>query len=71
MLRKIVEVCNEKNTKPAADWSDEWLDYKSAVKRRQLLLCSRGTVEFLCKHLAEETDDDIREECVLVCIALL
>jgi len=27
MLRKIIEVCNEKNTKPAADWQEEWFEY--------------------------------------------
>jgi hypothetical protein len=34
MLRKIIEVSNEKNTAPAADWGDEWLSYQVFVTKK-------------------------------------
>ena len=35
------------------------------------MLVDRGTTEFLCKHFASEPEDEIKEECLLVGIAML
>ena len=34
-------------------------------------MIERGTISFLCKHISEQEDADIQEECLLVCISLV
>ena len=71
MLRKIVEVENRDRIDPCSDWSSEDLaNIKQRLQQKQKKLQIAGVIEFLCKHISEETDDQIAEESVLVCIAM-
>jgi len=71
LLRKIVEVENKEKVNPAADWdTEDWVAYKRIIKMKQDSLVDRGCVAFLCKHISEVEDEDIQEECLLVCITL-
>ena len=57
MLRKIIEVENLHLQTPAADWdTDDWVEYRRIVKIKQDSLTERGTIQFLCKHIAEQED---------------
>ena len=45
--------------------------YKRLIRNQQDKMIERGVVPFLCKQISELEDEDIREECMLTCIALL
>ena len=72
LIRKIVEVENQECLTPAADWdSDDWVPYKRMIQVKQSYLVERGCIPFLCKLLSDQADERVREEVILVCIALI
>jgi len=71
ILRKTIEVENIHTTSAAAEWEEGWESFRKTIKNKQKMIVQRGTIEFLCKHFSEETDEDIKEECILVCISVL
>jgi hypothetical protein len=57
---------------PAADWdTDDYIEFKSQILAKQDALVEIGTVQFICKHIAELDDDELLEQCILICISLL
>jgi hypothetical protein len=72
IIRKLVEVENRNLLTPAADWdTDDYIEFKSQILAKQDALVEIGTVQFICKHIAELDDDELLEQCILICISLL
>jgi hypothetical protein len=62
IIRKLVEVENRNLLTPAADWdTDDYIEFKSQILAKQDALVEIGTVQFICKHIAELDDDDLLE----------
>jgi hypothetical protein len=61
LLRKVVESENKQMTTPAVDWKDdEYEECAQIMQARQNELVDIGCVEFLCEHIQEADDADIR-----------
>ena len=72
IIRKLVEVENRNLLTPAADWdTDDYIEFKSQILAKQDALVVIGTVLFICKHIAALDDDELLEQCILICISLL
>ncbi len=72
LLRKVVEVENREFVSPAADWdTEDWDEYAMLIKAKQSALVQQGSISFLCKHISEADQIEIKEECLLACISLL
>lgn len=57
---------------PSADWNTEdWVNYRGIIRNKQDSMVERGAIQFLCKHISEQEDTEIQEECLLVCISLV
>ena len=58
IIRKLIEVENRNLLTPAADWdTDDYIEFKSQIVAKQDALVEIGTVQFICKHIAELDDD--------------
>lgn len=72
IIRKLIEVENRDFVTPAADWdTEDYIEYKSKIVAKQDAMVEIGTVQFLCKHIAEIEDDQLLEQCLLIGISLL
>ncbi len=76
ILRKVIEMENVQNTKPAADWeTEDWANYAEAIEERQELLAELDVVGLLCRVVStnqnEPLDEEVFEEAILVAIACL
>ena len=72
IVRKLIEVENRNLVTPSADWeTDDYIEYKQKIVAKQDAMVEIGTVQFLCKHIAEVEDEQLLEQCLLIGIALL
>jgi len=73
IFRKMIEMENPMKTDPAVEWSNEdYEEKKGSIIKRQNQLVNLGVVKTLMMILAESnTSREVREEAVLVCIAIL
>lgn len=72
IIRKLIEVENRDFVTPLADWdTDDYIEYKGKIVAKQDAMVEIGTVQFLCKHIAEVDDDQLLEQCLLIGISLL
>jgi len=57
---------------PAAEWdTEDYIEFKANIVAKQNAMTEIGTIQFLCKHIAELEDDALLEQCVLIGISLL
>jgi hypothetical protein len=57
---------------PSADWeTEDYIEFKGKIVAKQDAMVEIGTVQFLCKHIAEVDDDQLLEQCLLIGISLL
>ena len=72
IVRKTVESENRDLLTPAAGWdTEDYIEFKANIVAKQNAMVEIGTVQFLCKHIAELEDDQLLEQCVLIGISLL
>lgn len=72
IIRKVIESENTQSTTSAIDWeNDDWKPYKSQIYDAQIMLINMDLVKLLCRIISYETRRDIKEEALLVCIAVL
>ncbi len=72
IVRKTIETENRDLLTPAAEWdTEDYIEFKASIVAKQNAMVEIGTVQFLCKHIAEIDDDALLEQCVLIGISLL
>jgi len=73
VIRKVVELENKgDNTTPAAEWeSEDWANFKDEIKGAQHMLRELGVIRLVCDLIAYEQKLAIKEEAILVAIAML
>ena len=71
VIRKVVELEYIGATDPALDWDDEWERYAEEIEKKQQMLIDLGVIDLVCDLIAEEEKRVIKEEGLLVAVALL
>ena len=47
---------------PAAEWdTEDYIEFKANIVAKQNAMTEIGTIQFLCKHIAELDDDALLE----------
>lgn len=71
-MRKVIELENKSgNQQPALDWEDEWDKYAEEISKKQAMLIGLNIIDLICDLIAFEEKRNIKEEGLLVAVALL
>lgn len=72
IIRKVIESENKSRITPAIKWEgDDYANFRVQIKDAQDMLIDMDLVRLLCRIISSEKKRDIREEALLVCIAVL
>ena len=71
VIRKVVELEHKNDFKPAFEWADDWIKYKEQIAEQQSLLISLDVVNLICNLIGQESKLAIKEEALLVSVAIL
>lgn len=72
VMRKVVELENlSAEAAPALDWDDEWEKYEEEIEKKQTMLIDLDVINLICDLIALERKRNIKEEALLVAVALL
>mmetsp|Transcript_11850 Transcript_11850/g.18264 ORF Transcript_11850/g.18264 Transcript_11850/m.18264 type:complete len:195 (+) Transcript_11850:1293-1877(+) len=72
VIRKVVELENKKKQTPALEWeSEDWQMYASEIREQQAMLIQLEVVKLICNLISFEQKLAIKEEALLVSVAIL
>lgn len=72
VMRKVIELENQSGTQaPALDWEDDWDKYEEEIAKKQAMLIELEVINLICDLIAYEEKRNIKEEGLLVAVALL
>ena len=73
VIRKVVELENKgAEGSPAAEWeSEDWANFRDEIRKQQDMLRGLGVIRLVCDLIAYEQKLAIKEEAILVAIAML
>ena len=71
-MRKVIELENlGADAAPALEWDDDWEKYEEEVEKKQEMLIELDVIKLICDLIAFEEKRVIKEEALLVSVALL
>lgn len=71
-MRKVIELENlTAEAAPALDWDDDWEKYEEEIGKKQTMLIELDVINLICDLIAVEPKRVIKEEGLLVAVALL